>query len=463
MKVERMKVVLVSHHYPPVHIGGVELIVERIARWLTQQGHQVEVVCVENVQAAAADRVTARQDVVDGVAVHRLQLELGEIPYTLGLIYRNERLGDWMRDLLNRSRPDVVDVHSCYLTSTSVIDAARSLGLPVLLTLHDYWFLCPWMALLKPDGRRCPGARSAAECAWCLLTDKRRYRISDRLLGGRLASWSQRAMERETALSRALGWDGLHQFLRERRRALPRILEGSGRVIAKSPFLKQKLTEAGVAAGRIQVLTSGLDMRQWQRSSGSRYSRNGMRIGYLGQISPRKGVHLLIEAFNQLQVSGPQPELRIHGHQGVLPDYSQWLSKLSAGNDRIVFTGGYENAQVAEILSQIDLVVVPSQWYETGPLVTLEAFASRTPVVATDLPNMNNQVTHDGDGLLFAPGDAEDLARQLQRAVDEPDLIPRLAANIGPVKTFEEEMGEILALYETICEREGSRPGELPG
>jgi glycosyltransferase involved in cell wall biosynthesis len=199
-------------------------------------------------------------------------------------------------------------------------------------------------------------------------------------------------------------------------------------------------------------------MRRWQGSGGPQSERRGLRFGYLGQISPRKGVHLLVEAFDRLETTDPEPELWIHGDLGALPDYTRRLLERSAGNDRIIYAGGYENAQVAEILSQIDLAVVPSQWYETGPLVTLEAFASRTPVVATDLPNMNNQVTPEVDGLLFAPGDVEDLARQLQRAVDEPGLIRRLAANIGAVKTFEEEMEEIMALYRTI-----SDPGlEIP-
>jgi len=98
-------------------------------------------------------------------------------------------------------------------------------------------------------------------------------------------------------------------------------------------------------------------------------------------------------------------------------------------------------------LQQVDVLVVPSQWYETEPLVTWEAFASRTPVLATDLPNMRHQIRHGVDGLLFAPDGSEDLVRQLQRLLDEPQLVRQLAGQIGPVKSHSEEMQEMLRVY----------------
>jgi glycosyltransferase involved in cell wall biosynthesis len=124
------------------------------------------------------------------------------------------------------------------------------------------------------------------------------------------------------------------------------------------------------------------------------------------------------------------------------------LRRLAQGEPAIIFEGRFDNAQISEVLQGIDVLVVPSQWYETGPLVTWEAFASGTPVVATDLPNMKYQVKHEVDGLLFAPDESGDLAHQLQRLLDAPELVEELASNIGPVKTHEEEMYEIVEVYQ---------------
>jgi glycosyltransferase involved in cell wall biosynthesis len=105
------------------------------------------------------------------------------------------------------------------------------------------------------------------------------------------------------------------------------------------------------------------------------------------------------------------------------------------------------------LLSEMDVLVVPSLWFEIGPLVTLEAFAAHTPVVAADLPNMKYQVTPEVDGLLYPADDPVALARQLQRLRDDPALLDRLRAGIGPVRTSDEEMGEWLNLYQEVLPR----------
>ncbi|MER3457617.1 MAG: glycosyl transferase family 1, partial [Chloroflexota bacterium] len=117
------------------------------------------------------------------------------------------------------------------------------------------------------------------------------------------------------------------------------------------------------------------------------------------------------------------------------------------GEPRITFAGAYDNRRVAEVLAGLDVCVVPSIWYENLPTIILEAQAWGTPVVTANLGGMAEMVHHDVDGLLFRPGDADDLARQLQRLLDEPDLLPRLRANAPPVMTLEEQMQALMEVY----------------
>jgi glycosyltransferase involved in cell wall biosynthesis len=63
---------------------------------------------------------------------------------------------------------------------------------------------------------------------------------------------------------------------------------------------------------------------------------------------------------------------------------------------------------------------------------------------------MAEMVRHEVDGLLFRPGDADDLARQLQRLLDEPELLPRLRANAPPVMTMEEQMQALMGVYQNV-------------
>src|SRR3712207_1808975 len=95
----------------------------------------------------------------------------------------------------------------------------------------------------------------------------------------------------------------------------------------------------------------------------------------------------------------------------------------------------------------MDVLVVPSRWYENAPVVIYEAFAAETPVVATDLGGMSEVVEHEKNGLLFELESVEDLARQLRRLGEEPGLLEKLRVGIEPVKTVEDSMDEMEQLY----------------
>jgi glycosyltransferase involved in cell wall biosynthesis len=128
---------------------------------------------------------------------------------------------------------------------------------------------------------------------------------------------------------------------------------------------------------------------------------------------------------------------------------------LAGGDPRIQFRGGYQHENIAGVLADVDVLVFPSSWYEILGIVILEAFQAGIPVVASRLPNHMYQIHAEVDGLLFDADNADDLARQLRRLVNEPDLLGRLASNIRPVPTFEAEMDELEALYAEVNSRVG--------
>ena len=103
----------------------------------------------------------------------------------------------------------------------------------------------------------------------------------------------------------------------------------------------------------------------------------------------------------------------------------------------------------------LDVLVVPSRWYENAPGVIFEAFAARMPVIATDLGGMSEFVRPGKNGLLFALDRAEDLAGQLRTLIEDRSLLGRLLAGIEPVKTVDEYAGELIELYGTLAGRSG--------
>jgi glycosyltransferase involved in cell wall biosynthesis len=132
------------------------------------------------------------------------------------------------------------------------------------------------------------------------------------------------------------------------------------------------------------------------------------------------------------------------------PDYARKVYALAGGDPRINFVGPFPNETMAAELGKLDVLVVPSTWYENTPLVIYSAFAAGIPVVASNLGGMAEVVHHEKNGLLFEPNDSEGLARQLRRLIEEPGLLEKLGENAGDVRPVEDSVDEMLGLYERL-------------
>jgi glycosyltransferase involved in cell wall biosynthesis len=160
-------------------------------------------------------------------------------------------------------------------------------------------------------------------------------------------------------------------------------------------------------------------------------------------------VHLLIDAFKHLDTDIPL-ELLIYGDGLSDPGYYKSLRKFADLDPRIRFLGRYEYSQVANIFSDLGVLVIPSIWNEIGPWVMYEAFETRTPVIASDIPNMSHIIDHDNNGLLFECGNTHALKDQLQKVVNDPETRMKLIDGIKPVNTLENEMNSLFHIYQQI-------------
>jgi glycosyltransferase involved in cell wall biosynthesis len=217
------------------------------------------------------------------------------------------------------------------------------------------------------------------------------------------------------------------------------------------------LAEQGIPAERTHHVPYGL-FRQEDKACNRREAgeEQDFTVGYLGNIEMAKGVHVLISAFTRLKTGGKPLRLKIYGELKSGNAYHDRLTRKAAPFSGIGFMGRYDNSEVGEILGGLDVLVVPSLWFETGPLVVLEALDAGVPVVASSIPNMNDQITDGVNGLLFKVGDPRALASQMQRVYDNPGLLHELRQGISPVKPFEQEMDEIERIYCRVTASAGS-------
>ncbi len=173
-----------------------------------------------------------------------------------------------------------------------------------------------------------------------------------------------------------------------------------------------------------------------------------------------KGLHVLIDAVQRLPANLPI-EVRFFGGGWDEP-YGRALRAKMAGDARFAAPRVVPNAAMGRTFAELDAVVIPSVWPETGPLTLFDAFAAGTPVIGSDLGGVGERVTHGVDGLLFPPGDAAALAAALLRCRDEPGLLPRLRAGVRPPRTVADTAAEMLDVYRAAGAAAFDRPVEDP-
>jgi glycosyltransferase involved in cell wall biosynthesis len=228
--------------------------------------------------------------------------------------------------------------------------------------------------------------------------------------------------------------------------------------ICPSNSLKQTYLNKGFEAKRMHFLRQGLvHMPQYPPKKSPSAA---LRIGYIGQIAAHKGVHILMEAFLKLAYPSYQAQLKIYGNTTQFPDFCRNLQQQvtkrlpnGQGGEQIQFLGTFNNRQISQIYEGIDVLVVPSIWYENSPNVILEAFAHQTPVIASNLGGMAELVTDLQTGLLFAPNDADDLAQKLKMILDKSELLGELQKNIVPPVTLATEMAELSKIYQSFLSK----------
>jgi glycosyltransferase involved in cell wall biosynthesis len=437
-----MKIILAVHHFPPHYTGGAEWEAYHMAAALIARGHAVKVVCIEDVNQGSSDGVTWVDELFDGIPVRRLSFNRAFIPDPVRWEYDNPWIGQHFDRLFDEFKPDIFHLISGYLMSGRPIWVAHSHGIPSLVSLEDFWFLCPRITMLRSDGKLSTLPIDPYVCASCLAGEKRRFKVLNQVAPAVMQSYLH--LQKSKA-----------QGIEARTRFLTKTLHKVDRLIVRSKFLSSTYVKAGAPAEKMVFSRQGLDFPTRPALDVQKTANQPLRVGYLGQIAWHKGIHVLLEAVRR--IPDARLEVKIFGNSERFPGFTAQLKRLMAGDERITLAGSYNGYEdESRVLRDLDVVVVPSLWYENSPNVILEAFAQRVPVIASDLGGMAEMVQHDNNGLLFKVGSPEDLAHQLQRLCIEPGLQPGLQAGIRPIKTVSEEIDELERTYQDLLAQENA-------
>ena len=196
------------------------------------------------------------------------------------------------------------------------------------------------------------------------------------------------------------------------------------RVQFASRFLKQSALDAGMPVADAEVIHWGVDVERFPFNEAS---QQPMRLLYVGQLTPLKGVHTAIEALKKINEKSPHAETTLTVAGG--PDYDGRLQQLAASlglERRVRFTGLVPREQLPAIYRAHDILIFPSVWDEPFSITLLEAMSCGLAVVGTNTGGSAEILTDEVNALLFSKEDAGGCAAQVTRLLEDAALFERV-------------------------------------
>lgn len=362
----RMKILIAHNYYASTAPSGEDVVFRDELALLSAGG--IEPVCYEKHSdiRGMTDKIRA------GIAINGSRRT-----------YRD------LRALLTAEQVDVAHFHNIYpFISPSAYRACRDEGVAVVQTLHNFRMFCANGMLLDKHGV-CESCLHDKQFARAVL--KGCYRNS------RVASLPVAVM----------------QYRQQRRWA-----ENIDLFIALTEFARDKYIEAGLPAAQIVVKPNFV----FQQTTPARATQNGAI--FIGRLKYEKGVDILLDAWRQL----PDVPLHIYGDG---PEAAKIVAAQQIGDHlpSVRLHGHKSQIECQQALAQLEFLVMTSRWYEGFPRVIVEAYACGRPVVVPRLGGMAAVVEEGVTGLLYRPGDANDLVEKVHWLKAHPHELTRMGEN----------------------------------
>lgn len=404
--------------------------------------------------------------------------------------------------VLRRHRPHIVHIHDLGGMPSSIAAISQSEGVPVVMTLHDYFSVCPTVKLYDADGRICLRRRPGAMCVACCANAP----VDNREDLERTV-WYARMRVRTTVpgLDAALRQPAVERFAdaqigrverllsRRRRSGEPPLAPGPPRpdqrppaarpragsadyqhrrdgnvdrlsrldaLIAYSTRSAEIYRELGVSDERLRVLRINPGHIEHLRPKRRRQPGMPLRFAVLNACnSIPKGANLIVDALNLLSRRGLDHRYRLSVRGWISPHVHGAL----AAHPSVTLDGDYRAEQLNELLEDVDVGLVPSIWEEVYGFVGVEFLAKGIPVIGSALGGIPEYVRPGETGWLNRSASAIELADLMTVAMDAPGEVQRLGARAIElrdelIRPLPAQVSDLSALYREVLGRRPAAP-----
>jgi glycosyltransferase involved in cell wall biosynthesis len=382
------------------------------------------------------------------------------------------------QDVLDNWQPDLVHIQELAGLPSSLIEVAKSAGLPIVMTLQDYFLLCPTLKLLDYDQKVCLMDNIGTKCVQCcadapagqnnLVSATLRYEVVTHVNGvilrmahpwllavkkfaARVLRLTASAKSARPAAANCPSGRSEDAYQRRRHLNVAR-LNRVDMLIGQSRRLTEIYRMMGVHPERIKTLQLTLEHLSQIQPALLTNGSGPVTFGTLnGCASMAKGSQVVLGALRKLYEWGLSGKFRLM----IMGSLDARLRKEFLSFSNIVYRGPYERDGLDRLLEGIHAGIVPSIWEEAYGYVGVEFLAKGIPVIGNQIGGITDYVLPGLTGWLNADTSADGLANVMASLIQSPEQILAMNRNIVAnrgriIKRMDEHAREIDGIYKTL-------------
>ena len=407
-----MKICHIATGFPLSFQGGITNYVRSLADYQQSKGHDVWVL-------GGNDEATYKYNV-------KYYKSTKIVPMKLRPLVDKEGLSQ-IEEFLSKEQFDILHIHMTLDIDWDLYEILKKYK--YVVSLHDYFFLCPRIQMLKHDNSLCT-SYNEAKCSKCIswFNTKRIFNGLEYKISHDLKFSKFRLPEIPQTMTK------------ERYNRFKQLLENAKVLLPVSKRVEEIFRDSGISGDYRVMHIGNITADTFKDEFQFDENKECIDLSMLGSMSYLKGGELLIKLAQNIN----RDKIKIHFY-GRSGSYAERFKEVG-----IFDHGPYKQDELASILNDIDIGMVLSVWEDNGPQVVMEFLNNHIPVIGTRMGGIPDFV-NDSNGFLFNPYSDSEFKELIQKVnnITRKDIY-EMKKNIRPTMTTKEHSESVLELYSEI-------------
>lgn len=422
-----MKILQISRHHWNYTIGGVELYVKDLIRGLRCYG-------IESAIVTFQDKDKKKIDDDKSCTLYAMPIVNAR---------NSDRFRKQVTEIIKKESPDCAHFHLFKSEEAIVAAILKKENIPYIFTYHLPAASCYRGNLMRWGKQLCDSRVETMKCASCRIHNKLntppQISVAISILVYLISPWLKGRFEKINY------WKSTDNYVTE----LREFLKNASVLISCAEWSMETLLVNGGEERNIHAIPQGLpiDFYTNELYKNAKCTR-GKTIGYVGRISPEKGIEILIQAFKRIEDREARLEVYGFKNKNERSEFEKKIGELVKDDIRIGLHERLPQEKLKHIYCQFDYLAVPSTCRETGPLVIWEALSAGIPVIASDRIGHPDLLSDNRSGMIVSPHTIEEWERRLLNVLSGNAIFADINQKIRTMSDVVQDMIQVYKRFD---------------